>query len=120
MWKVPRGQRAAALIVRFSPFYQEASLLVRHSKTINFHQDDKFSTIFHLLIKYSCLLIRYSCLLINTAAMNYLLLIEPIAHAEQSFEPPFQPSFAGALLFGLLHHSYISVFCVLILSFKHE
>src|SRR6266487_5163291 len=104
------------IIVRFSPFYQEASLLVRHSKMINFHQDNKFSMIFHLLIKYSCLLIKYSCLLINTAAMNYLLLIESIAHAEQSFEPSFQPSFAGTLLFDLLHHPHTSVFCVLILS----
>src|SRR6266487_6345231 len=102
------------IIVRFSPFYQEASLLVRHSKMINFHQDNKFSMIFHLLIKYSCLLIRYSCLLINTAAMNYLLLIELIAHTEQSFESSFQSFFADALLFDLLHHSYTPVFCILI------
>jgi len=52
--------------------------------------------------------------------MNYLLLIEPIAYAEWPFEPPFQPSFAGALLFGLLHHPHTPVFCVLILPFEHE
>src|SRR5947207_6463973 len=74
-------------------------------------QDNKFSTIFDPLIK-------YSCLLINTAAMDYLLLIEPIAHAEQPFEPPFQPSFAGALLFRLATSSAYSCFLRFDSSFR--